>query len=73
MKYKFYKRENRQVIPVTDKEINKKAIIKLKLIFEDTLIFNSLPLKFQENFDDVSLFHPAGDIEKSNAILLDPE
>lgn len=73
MKYKFYKRENRQVVPVTDKEINKKASIKLKSIFEDKSIFDTLPLKFQERFDDVSLFHPSGDIEKSNAILLNPE
>jgi DNA modification methylase len=73
MTYKFYKRENRKVVPVIDKEINKIARIKLKAIFEDKSIFNSLPSRFKENFDDVSLFHPGGDIEKSNSILLNPE
>jgi len=73
MKYKFYKRENRQVVPVTDKELNRMASLKLTSIFEDKSIFNKLPIKFQENFEDVSLFHPTGQLEKSNSILLNPE
>jgi len=73
MKYKFYKRENRKIVPVTDKIINQIAVEKLQSIYDDKSIFNSLPQKFQQNFDEVSLFHPSGDIEKSNSILLNPE
>jgi DNA modification methylase len=73
MKYKFYKRENRQVVPVTDKKINLLAEEKLKQIFNDKKVFLTLTIKFQENFEDVSLFHPSGDIEKSNALLINPE
>lgn len=73
MKYKFYKRENREVIPVTDKKINSIAEQKLNEIRNNKEVFESLPLRFQENFEDVSLFHPSGDIEKTNSLLINPE
>ena len=73
MRYKFYKRENRKVVPVTDKELNKKAGIILKSFSANSLIFDSLPLEFQKKYDQVSLFHPTGDINKANSILLNPD
>lgn len=73
MKYKFYKRENREVIPVTDKKINTIAEQKLNEIRNNKEVFESLPLRFQENFENVSLFHPSGDIEKTNSLLINPE
>lgn len=73
MKYKFYKRENRQVVPVTDEKINLLAEEKLKEIFCDDEIFRTLPLKLRENFENVSLFHPGGEIHKATSLLLNPE
>jgi DNA modification methylase len=73
MKYKFYKREKRQVVAIEDKELNRQATEILLKISEDKVLFNSLPHRFREDFDNVSLFHPSGDIEKANAILLKPE
>lgn len=73
MKNKFYKRENRKVVPVTDPMINKIASKKLQEIFENKELFDSLPKNFKSNFDDLSLFHPSGDIEKANSLLLDPD
>jgi len=72
MEYKFYKRENRKVVPVIDYEINQKAKQKLNELFENKELFNSLPDHFKKNFDKVSFYNPSGDIEKANAVILDP-
>ena len=67
----FYKKEKKKIVPVDDVIQNEKAKAKLLLIHENLL--SELPAVFRENWDAVSLYNPAGDAEKANAILLNPD
>jgi len=67
----FYKNVNRQLIPIADKDLNLQAKIKLIEIRKSEK-YISLPKRFKDNWDNVSLYHPNGEILKANSILLDP-
>lgn len=71
MKNYFYKKEKKEIIPVDDQDLNKEAKKLLEKILED--FSYNIPKKFLENWDDVSLYSPSGDISKSNAIMLEVE
>lgn len=66
----FYKKEKKKIVPVDDAIQIEKAKAKLLLIHENLL--SELPTIFRENWDVVSLYNPAGDADKANAILLNP-
>jgi DNA modification methylase len=66
----FYSKQNREVKPVEDEETNKKAQIKLDQILESKR--HLIPDYYLENWDKVALYDPKGNVEKANAILIEP-
>lgn len=72
MKYKIYKKEKKEVVPVTEDKMNKLANNKLKEIFAKKVELR-IPSRFIESWEEVALFHSKGDVEKANAILFPNE
>jgi len=68
--YLYYK-DKKQVTPVLDQEKNKQAKKKLDQIFKKQK--NHIPEYFLENWSEVSLYNPGGDVKKANAILINPK
>lgn len=66
----FYSKQNREVKPVEDADTNKKAQIKLEQIFESKR--HLIPDYYLKNWDKVALYDPKGNVEKANAILIEP-
>ena len=64
MDYKFYKKENRKIVPVLDKSLNQIAKKKLEELKNNKKLFESLPNHFKENFEKVSFYNPSGNLEK---------
>lgn len=71
MKYYFYYKENKQVSPVTDQNINEQAKKKLATLLKTKK--HLIPEYFLEKWDEVALYNPGGNLENANAILIDPE
>lgn len=72
MKYKLYKKERKEVVPVKDEQLNKLAEIRLNDIFEKKDLLR-IPSRFIESWDGVALFQTNGNVEKANAILFPNE
>lgn len=72
MRFYFYSKVKKRIEPVNDKGINNLAKEKLQTILKHHKDLK-LPEEFIKNWDKVSLYHPAGDINKANAILLESE
>jgi DNA modification methylase len=70
-KYNFYYKPNRTIVPHTDETVNRQAEQKLKTIFENKSAL--IPRLYREQWDKVALYHPTGDLEKANAILINSE
>jgi DNA modification methylase len=70
-RYYFYHSHNRKIIPVESEKLNIEAKKILKSI-KNRVVFNTLPKEYQENWSKVSLFHPKGNIEKAESLILDP-
>src|SRR5699024_9609967 len=69
---KFYhKNSKREIVPVDDEELNLKAQKKILEIIADE--GDNLPEIFIKNKEDIKLYNPKGNIEKANALLLDPK
>ena len=66
----FYSKQDRRIAPVADTDLNKKAKLKLARIFEANN--GSIPDYYLENWDRVALYHPSGDLDKANAIIIEP-
>ncbi|MEI7690605.1 MAG: DNA methyltransferase [bacterium] len=66
----FYFKEKRKIVPFVDKATNEIAKQKLDTIFSNRESIG-LPARFVENWDKVSLYHPSGNIEKANAVIID--
>jgi DNA modification methylase len=71
MKTYFYYKDKKQVAPVLDPEKNKQAKKKLDKIFKT--MRDKIPDNFVEKWSEVALYNPGGDVDKANALLLDPE
>jgi DNA modification methylase len=71
MKYHFYYKDKKKVVPVLDVVKNKLAKMKLADFFKNKKDF--IPDYFIENWSEVALYNPGGDVEKANAILINPE
>lgn len=71
MEYYFYYKPKREIVPFPDKEVNILAKRKLDQIQEEQ--FSKIPTRYREQWDKVALYHPGGDIQKANAILINPE
>jgi excisionase family DNA binding protein len=70
-RYYFYFKDNKVVKPVESQELNEKARLKLRQIYENRN--GNIPDYFQENWDKVALFNPSADVDRANAILINPE
>lgn len=70
MIYYFYSKQNREVQPVEDEELNRLAKEKLNLIFQKN---HNIPDYFLQNWDKVALYDPKGDVEKASSILIEAE
>jgi DNA modification methylase len=69
-RFYFYSKHDREVKPVENAETNAKARIKLQQIFESKR--DLIPDYYLENWESVSLYDPKGNLEKANAILINP-
>ena len=68
--YYFYcKNSSRNIVPVEDDYLQTKAKDLLKEIY--VRFKNNIPKKFKENWDEVKIFEPKGNIEKVNSLILD--
>lgn len=70
-RYYFYQSINRKIVPVEETSINKKAKTLLDEIKKQD-VFKSLPKRFINNWGEVSLYHPSGDLDKATSIIIDP-
>lgn len=67
----FYKKNNkREIEPVIDKSKNELAKEKLLNIY--CKYKNIIPRKYIENWENVKLYNPSGDVGKAKAILIEP-
>jgi DNA modification methylase len=66
----FYSKQNREVKPVENRELNEKAKIKLQEIFQSKS--HLIPDYYLENWDEVALYDPKGNLDNANAILINP-
>ena len=67
----FYYKPNRKIEPHTNETVNQQAEQKLKTIFTEKSAL--IPRLYKEQWDKVALYHPTGNLEKANAILINPE
>lgn len=72
LKYYFFHSEKRKIVPFQDEPTNQLAKIKLDQI-KVSEVFNSIPQKFKDNWLDVALYNPSGDLSKADALILNPE
>ncbi len=70
-KYHFVKKEKKKNVYVEDKKINNLAKKKLSEIYKKSK--DIVPERYLNNWDDVKLFHPSGNIEKAEALIIDLE
>lgn len=70
-KYYMYFRDKKVIKPIESKESNQQAQGKLSDIYKNRN--GNIPEYFLDNWDKVALYHPAGDVDKANAIIINPE
>lgn len=71
MEHYFYYKEGKIIVPVRDKRKNEQAKRKLTNLLKNKK--DLIPDRFLERWPEVALYNPGGDVEKANAILIDPE
>jgi len=72
MQIYFYHKPNRLVEPVSDKSSNKKAKEILDDFYQNRVKLK-IPSKFIDKWEKVALYHPKGNLDKANSILIEPE
>lgn len=72
MRTYFYLKDKKKIAPCDDSVINKLAKTKLDNIYENRQKLG-IPARFINDWSNVSLYHPSGNIDKANSILLEPE
>ena len=68
MKYFFYKKEKKEIVPVEDTELNKKAKVLLESYLKEPESHN-IPSWIQRS-KEVALFQTKGTLEKANALYV---
>lgn len=66
--YFYYKSSSRKIEPFPDEEVQKRAEKKLTEILKQYK--DSIPKLYIDNWDVVKLYHPGGNLEKAQAILI---
>lgn len=69
--YFYYKNSSRKIEPYPDVDVQKMAKERLMELLSE--YSENIPLVYKENWEDVKLYHPAGNIEKAQAIMLNIE
>lgn len=69
--YFFFQKVGRNIEPVESNEQNELAKTKLLELFQNQK--NDIPEYYLANWNKVALYHPSGNIEKANSILVSPE
>ncbi|MCL4322610.1 MAG: site-specific DNA-methyltransferase [Deltaproteobacteria bacterium] len=64
----YYRDKKRQIVPFPDNNKQKMAKERLKELFFE--FSDDLPKKFKDNWTNVKLFNPAGDVDNAHAIIL---
>lgn len=72
MKIYFYHKPNRSIESVNDDLANNKAKEILEHLYKNRVKLK-IPTRFIENWDKIALYHPSGNLDKANSILLNPE
>lgn len=67
----YYKNSSRNIVPVEDEETQKKAKQKLAEIRRSQA--ELIPSVYLQNWDEVKLFHPSGNLSAAQAIMLKAE
>lgn len=66
----FYEKKNREIVPVEDSNLNLLAKKKLDYLIS---AHSNIPNRFLENWNDVALYNPKGELDKANALILPNE
>lgn len=67
----FFYSNKKKIEPVISEHLNLEAREILETI-KIKKIFKTLPKEYQDNWEKVSLFHPKGEIEKAQSLIIDP-
>ncbi len=65
----FYTKQDRQIQPTSDPNLNQKAQIRLAQLWHDRDRLN-IPDYFLDNWDKVALYDPSGDVDKAKSLLI---
>lgn len=69
--YFYYKNSSRKIEPFPDETVQKRAKERLAEILQE--YSDNIPDVYKENWEDVKLYHPGGNVEKAQAIMLNAE
>lgn len=69
--YYFYSKQNKEIKPVLEEELNQQAKDKLATLFQN--YSHKIPDEFLKNWEKVALYDPSGSVENANAILLEAD
>jgi len=68
----FYSKQEKKIQPVLDEYINKLAQQRLAEIFKSKKKLH-IPKEYIDKWDKVALYHPAGDVNRAFALIINPE
>ena len=68
-KYFYSKNKSREIVPVSDDHLQNQAKLLLEDIYQKRNELH-IPKYYIENWSDVKLYNPAGNIEKADALIL---
>jgi DNA modification methylase len=68
---RFYYKFNKKIVPVDDITLNNRAQKKHTTIYSNRKALN-IPPEFLTQWDKVALYDPSGDVEKANALIIEP-
>ncbi len=71
MKYYFYYKEGKNIVAAKDKERNAQAKRRLADLFKNKK--DSIPDRFLDDWQNVALYNPSGNVKAAKAILINPE
>lgn len=72
MRYYFYQKQNKKIEPVIDSSLNEKARQKLNNIYKQRECYR-LPSYILENWSNVSLYDPKGNLDTAESLLVNPQ
>lgn len=71
MRTYFYKKERKKIV-AAEEPLHELAKAKLRYLYANRNQLQ-IPRRYIEHWDKVSLYHPSGNVDKANAILINPD